>query len=62
MQQTKHAIQFSLVPMDVIIGQSLNQRTLVLGGSITVWLTSGLSGLDLTKKVKLMFIKHKQSS
>ena len=39
-----------------------NQRTLTIGGSITVWLTSCLTGLDLTKQVKLLLIEHKQSS
>ena len=29
---------------------------------ITVWMTSCLTGLDLTQEVKLLFIKHKQSS
>ena len=32
------------------------------GGSITVRLTSCLTGLDLTKQVKLMLIHHKQSN
>ena len=31
-------------------------------GSITVWLTSCLTGLDMTKQAKLMLIKHEQSS
>ena len=38
------------------------QRTLTIWGSITVQLTSCLTGLDSTKQVKLMLIKHKQSS
>ena len=38
------------------------QRTLtIVGVSITVWLTSYLTGLDLTKQVKLLLIQHKQS-
>ena len=36
------------------------QRTLAIGGSITVQLTSSLTGLDLRKQVKLMLIQHKQ--
>ena len=39
----------------------LQQRTLTIGGNIIVRLTSCLTGLDLTKEVKLMLIKHKQS-
>ena len=39
-----------------------NQRTLTIGGSITVLLTSCLTGLDLTQQVKLLLIKFKQSS
>ena len=31
-------------------------------GSITVWLTSCLTGLDLTKQVIMLLIQHKQSS
>ena len=31
-------------------------------GSITVWMTSCLTGLDLTKQAKLMLIQHKPSS
>ena len=31
-------------------------------GTITVWLTSCLTGLDLTKQVNLLLIQHKQSS
>ena len=40
------------------------QRTLTyfVRGCITVWLTSCLTGLDLTKQVNLFLIKHKQSS
>ena len=37
------------------------QRTLTIGESITVWLTC-LTGLDLTKHIKLLFIQQKQSS
>ena len=36
------------------------QRTLTLWGNITVRLTSCLTGLDLTKQVKVLFIQHKQ--
>ena len=38
------------------------QRTLSIGGSITVHLTSCLTGLDLTKQVKRLFVPLKQSS
>ena len=41
---------------------TLNQRTLTIGGCITEWLTSCLTGLDLTKQEKLLIIQHKQSS
>ena len=37
-------------------------RTLTIGGSISVRLTSCFTGLDLTKQVKLLFMPHKQSS
>ena len=37
------------------------QRTLTIGGSITVSLTSCLTGLDLTIQVNLLFIQHKES-
>ena len=37
-------------------------RTLTKGGSFTVQLYSCLTGLYLTKQVKLLFIQHKQSS
>ena len=45
-------------------GQQKNQRTLTyfLRGSITVWLTKCLTGLDLAKQVNLLLIKHKQNS
>ena len=39
-------------------GKNIIQRTLTIGGSITVQLTSYLSGLDLTKQVKLVFIQQ----
>ena len=43
--------------------QYLELRTLTIGGSVTVRLTSCLTGLDLTKQVKLLFtLIHKQSS
>ena len=38
---------------------SLNQRTLTIGGSLTVQLTSCLTGSDLTKQVKLWLIQYK---
>ena len=38
------------------------QRTLTIVESITVRLTSCLTGLDLTKQVKLLFIQHKEIS
>ena len=37
------------------------QRTLNIGGSITVWLTFCLTGLDLTKPVKQLLIQHRKS-
>ena len=42
----------------------VDHRTLtyIVRGSITVWLTSCLNGLDLTKLVNLYLIQHKQSS
>ena len=36
--------------------------TLTIGGSISVLLTSCLTGLDSTKQVNLLLIQHKQSS
>ena len=41
---------------------SLNQRTLTIGENIFVRLTSCLTCLDLTKQVKLLFNRPKQSS
>ena len=40
------------------------QRTLTnfVRGSITEWLTSCLTGLDLTEQVNLLFTKYKQSN
>ena len=38
------------------------QRTLTIGGSIIVRLTSCLSSSDLTKQLNVLFIQHKQSS
>ena len=35
----------------------IRQRIVTIGGSITVWLTSCLTGLDLNKQVKLFFIQ-----
>ena len=40
-------------------GRWSNQRILTIGGSITVQLTSCLTGLDLTKQVKLELIQFK---
>ena len=37
-------------------------RILTIGGSITVQLTSCLTGLDLTNQAKMLFIQQKQSS
>ena len=51
-------IWFALEPLRPLI----NQRTLTIGGSITVRLTSCLTGVDWTKQVKVMLIQHKQSS
>ena len=39
-----------------------NQRTLTIGGSINVQLTSCLTGLDLTKQGMLMLIQQKQAA
>ena len=36
--------------------------TYFLRGSITVWLTSCLTGLDLNKRVNMLIIQHKQSN
>ena len=41
---------------------ALEQQTLNIRGSIIVWVTSYLTGLDLTKQVKLSIIQHEQSS
>ena len=38
----------------------LDQRTLTIGGCITVRLTSCLTGLNSTNQVKLLLIQHKQ--
>ena len=40
------------------------QRTLTyfIRGTITVWLTTCLTGLDLAKQVNMLLIKHKQSN
>ena len=40
----------------------LGQRTLTVGGSITVQLTSCFTSLESTKQVKMLLIQHKQSS
>ena len=40
----------------------LGQGIITIVGSITVQLNSCLTGLDLTKQVKLLFIQPKQSS
>ena len=42
--------------------QSCKQRTPTKGGNITVQLTSFLTGLDLTKQVKLFFISNAAES
>ena len=36
--------------------------TYFVRGSITVWLTSCQTGLDLTKQVNMLLIQHEQSS
>ena len=41
---------------------SLGQNPYTLGESITVQLTTCLTGLDSIKTVKLMLIQHKQCS
>ena len=38
------------------------QRTLAIVGSITLPLTSCLTGLDLTQQVNMLLIQHNQSS
>ena len=40
----------------------LRIETTFVWGSITILLTSCLTGLDLTKQVNRLFIEHKQSS
>ena len=42
--------------------RGLSQRTLIIGGSISVWLTSCLTDLDSTKQANQLLIRHKQSS
>ena len=42
-----------------VLGTLLDQRTLTIRESITVRMSSCLTGLDMTKQVKLLFIKHK---
>ena len=49
-------------PFFVCFHRFVLQRTLTIGGSITVQMTTCLTGLDLTKQVKLLFIQHKQRS
>ena len=44
------------------IGLHLKPENTAHGGSITVWLTSSLTGLDLTKQVKLLLLQRMQSS
>ena len=39
-----------------------HQRTLTIGGNITVQLTYCLTSLDLTKHVELLLIQHKKIS
>ena len=39
-----------------------DQRTLTIGGSITVWQTSCLTGLNSTKQVKPMLIQRKNKA
>ena len=43
-------------------GRWSSQRILTIGGSITVQLTSCLTGLDLTKQVKLELIQFKPNT
>ena len=56
-----HLVTLLLVSLKALLRSQvairlLVQRTLTIGGSITVWLTSCLTGLDLTKQVKLFLI------
>ena len=44
------------------LARSIIQRTLTLGGSVTVQLTSCLTGYYMTKRVNMLLIKHNQSS
>ena len=48
-------------PARVIIYYSIVQRPLTIVESITVQLTFSVTGLDLKKHVKLLFIPHKIS-
>ena len=45
-----------------VVKRCLLHRTSTIGGSKTVQLTSALTGLSLTKQVKLLFIQHEQRS
>ena len=42
--------------------QNFEQRTLNIGGSITVWLTTCLTGLYLTKQVNMLLINRSKEA
>ena len=53
-QRLEHHIELNMKPE--------NAYLLCKGRSITVWLTSCLTGLDMAEQVNLLLIKHEQSS
>ena len=55
-------VQQILLMSFIMCLKCFGQRTLTIGGSITVWLTSYLTGVESTKQVKLILIQQKQSS
>ena len=58
-----HGTEFeAMICVVLLIEPQHIQRTLTIGGSISVQLTSCLTGLDSTKKVNLLPIQHEQSS
>ena len=61
MDQTRVPL-IKVSPEVVYVALKYKQRKLAIVGSITVHLTSCLTGLDSTKQVKFLIIKHKKSS
>ena len=51
-----------LTKVQVARADVIDKSANTIGGSMTVWLTSCITGLDQTKQVKLMLIQHKQNS